>query len=149
MLGRTIIDPVEAARDAEGLGWLPADTIFEADKVTRQRRGHVGGQRLTGYQIHHGRTAAAEGWITLDDLYGRGADGATARDGSIKGTSLHGVFEEDGFRGAFLAEVAARRAKTRAPSNLNFQNAREAQIDRLADLIEGHIDLARIEAMLR
>ncbi len=64
MLGATIIDPVEASRPepVEGLGWLAAVTEFQATKVTRQRRGRSAGaaaQRLTGYQIHHGRTAAA------------------------------------------------------------------------------------------
>jgi adenosylcobyric acid synthase len=150
MLGRTILDPVEAGRPEveKGLGWLDADTVFQPTKITRQRRGHAGGHRITGYQIHHGRTAAETGWITLDDAYGCAPDGAVAVDGAILGTSLHGLFEEDGFRGAFLTEVAARRGKERAPSTVNFQQARQAQIDRLADLLESHLDLAAVEAML-
>jgi adenosylcobyric acid synthase len=154
MLGRSIDDPVEAVRPepVAGLDWLPVDTFFQASKVTRQRRGHAGGQRVAGYQIHHGRTAASEsadGWITLDDAYGRAGDGATAQDGAVKGTSLHGLFEEDGFRGAFLAEVAERRGKRRPASGVNFAAARESQIDRLADLLEAHLDLGAVEAMLR
>ena len=150
MLGRTILDPVEAGRpDTEpGLGWLAADTVFEATKVTRQRRGHAGGHRVSGYQIHHGRTVAERGWITLDDAYGCTPDGAVAQDGAVVGTSLHGLFEEDGFRGAFLAQVAGRRRKQRPPSTMNFHAARQAQIDRLADLLEAHLDLAAVEAIL-
>jgi adenosylcobyric acid synthase len=154
MLGRTIDDPVEAVRPdpVAGLGWLPVATFFQASKVTRQRRGHAGGQRVAGYQIHHGRTAGSEaagGWITLDDAYGHAGDGAAAYDGAVKGTSLHGLFEEDGFRGAFLTEVAERRGKHRPASGVNFAAARESQIDRIADVLEAHIDLGAVEAMLR
>ncbi len=56
------------------------------------------------------------------------------------GTNLHGLFEEDGFRGAFLAEVARRRGKEFVPAGVSFGAAREAQFDRLADLLEAHLD---------
>jgi adenosylcobyric acid synthase len=150
MLGRTIRDPVESGRPepVEGLGWLPVATEFAASKVTRQRRGRAGGHRLSGYEIHHGRTTGADGWITLDDAYGTSSDGATARDGAVKGTTLHGLFEEDGFRRAFLTEVAARRGKSWAGSDVSFAAARESQIDRLADMLEAHLDLAAVEALL-
>ena len=130
-----------------GAGWLPVDTVFEAGKVTRQRRGRALGHRVTGYQIHHGRTATAgDAWAVLDDSYGTGPDGAT--DGRFMGTTLHGVFEEDGFRGAFLASVAANRGKAWQPSGVSFAAAREAQIDRLADMLEAHFDLRALEALL-
>jgi adenosylcobyric acid synthase len=151
MLGRSIIDPVESGRPepVPGLGWLPVTTRFRPAKVTRQRRGRVAGQRVTGYQIHHGRTPPADGWIVLDDAYGTGADGATARDGAVKGTSLHGLFEEDGFRTAFLTEVATRRGKRWAATGVSFAAARESRIDRLADLVEAHLDWAALEVLLR
>jgi adenosylcobyric acid synthase len=151
MLGATIADPVESRRPdpVDALSWLPVTTEFQPSKITRQRRGRAAGQRLTGYQIHHGRTTGGDGWIVLDDAYGTTADGATARHGAIKGTTLHGLFEEDGFRGAFLTEVAARRGKRWAGSGLSFAAAREAQIDRLADMLEAHLDLAAVEALLR
>jgi len=150
MLGRSIADAVEAGREhpVEGLGWLPADTVFEASKVTRQRRGRVGEHRVSGYQIHHGRTTAppSTSWITLDDAYGCAAEGAVS--GAVMGTSLHGLFEEDGFRTAFLTQVAARRGKRWTGSGLSFAAAREAQIDRLADMLEAHLDLGAVEALL-
>jgi adenosylcobyric acid synthase len=150
MLGRAIHDPVESGRPepVAGLGWLPVDTAFEPSKVTRQRRGRARGQRVTGYQIHHGRTTGGDGWIALDDTYGATPDGATAFDGSVLGTSLHGLFEEDGYRDAFLSDVAARRGKRWNSSGVSFGAARESQIDRFADLLEGHLDLVALEALL-
>ncbi|MDP9075597.1 MAG: cobyric acid synthase [Actinomycetota bacterium] len=161
MMGRKITDPVEAGRPdpVTGLGWLPVETVFVAAKTTRQRRGRALGQRISGYEIHHGRTepqflaepmpidmSSARNWIELDDGYGQDAGGTAA--GPILGTVLHGLFEEDGFRWAFLSEIAARRGKRWQPTGVSFAAARESQIDRLADMVEAHLDLAALEAML-
>ena len=144
MMGRTIVDEVESGRgEVEGLGWLEAATVFEADKVTRQRRGHALHQRVAGYQIHHGRVTAADPWIHLDDAYGAHPEGAAA-DGKLFGTTLHGIFEEDGFRAAFLRQVS----DSFIPGSASFAAAREAQHDRLADRLEAHLDLTAVEAIL-
>jgi adenosylcobyric acid synthase len=103
---------------------------------------------VTGYQIHHGRTASEAPWIALDDEWGRQPEGAVGADGAVLGTSLHGLFESDGFRAAFLAAVAARRGKTFIPSTVSFAAAREAQFDRLADLLERHLDMTAIENLI-
>jgi adenosylcobyric acid synthase len=103
---------------------------------------------VSGYQIHHGRTASTSPWITLDDEWGSQPEGAANANGSVLGTSLHGLFESDGFRAAFLGAVAARRGKTFAPSVLSFAAAREAQFDRLADLLETHLDMAAFAKLI-
>jgi adenosylcobyric acid synthase len=149
MMGRTITDPVEAGRPhpIEGAGWLPVDTVFEPEKVTRQRRGRALGHRVTGYQIHHGRTGTTDpAWALLDDAYGAAPDGAVT--GRFAGTTLHGLFEEDGFRAAFLTQIATARAKTWRPDGVSFAAARDDQIDRLADMLEAHMDLRALEALL-
>ena len=123
----------------DGLGWLDAITEFEAVKVTRRRSGRGLGQPVTGYQIHHGRTRSAGGWIELEGAELDGAEGH-----GVLGTSLHGLFEEDGFRGAFLAEVAARRGKDWNGGGGSFSAERERRFDRLADLLEAHLDIERL-----
>jgi adenosylcobyric acid synthase len=139
MMGRTIADDIESKRGTvEGLGWLDAETVFEPTKVTRQRRGHALDQRVTGYQIHHGRVTAADPWIALDDAYGAHPEGS--RQGRFAGTTLHGLFEDDGFRAAFLGIE---------PSGVSFAAAREAQLDRLADMLEAHLDLTAIETLVK
>jgi adenosylcobyric acid synthase len=111
------------------------------------------GQRVGGYQIHHGRVtrgAGARPWIRLDDSYGQEDEGTVTTDdpGMVAGTSLHGLFDEDGFRAAFLADVARRRGRAFVPAGRSFAAAREAQIDRLADLVEAHLDLGAVSAIL-
>ena len=150
MLGRSIDDGVESGMgEVEGLGWLDVKTVFAPDKVTRQRRGRalgMGGPRVSGYEIHHGRVSGGDPWIELDDAYGREPEGAV--QGEVWGTTLHGLFEEDGFRTAFLAHVARRRAKPFEPSGVSFAAAREAQIDRLADVLQAHLDIDALEALI-
>ena len=163
MLGRRIDDRFESATGVVGgLGLLPAETHFEAGKVTRPRTGQatvpVAGpgtatttpQRhpVTGYQIHHGRTTSDAPWITLADRWGTHPEGAANADGSVVGTSLHGLFESDGFRTAFLAGVADRRGKTHVATGVSFAAARAAQFDRLADLVETHLDMTAIEGLI-
>jgi adenosylcobyric acid synthase len=111
------------------------------------------GQRVSGYEIHHGRTeraAGTEGWMHLDDVYGIEDEGAVdAGAASFLGTTLHGLFEEDGFRGAFLCEIGRRRGKTFVPAGVSFHAARASQLDRLADLLEANVDLAALDALIK
>lgn len=147
LLGRTIVDDgVESGDGAvDGLGLLAVDTVFDATKVVRQRRGTAMGRRVTGYEIHHGRTTGGAGWVHLDDAYGKADEGAVDLDEArVLGTNLHGVFEQDGFRAAFLCEVGRRRDKTFVPAGVSFAAARDAQFDRLADLLEAHLDLPAV-----
>src|SRR4051812_12412888 len=116
MMGHSLTDEVESGRGrVDGLGWLDVETVFEPEKVTRQRRGHAMGQRVTGYEIHRGRVTASQStpaWIHLDDVYGTADEGAVEPDEArFLGTTLHGLFEQDGFRAAFLTEVGRRAGK--------------------------------------
>ncbi|MDQ1514647.1 MAG: adenosylcobyric acid synthase [Actinomycetota bacterium] len=149
MLGRSIDDGVESGEGTvAGLGRLPVTTRFETTKVTRPRRGRALDRAVTGYQIHHGRTASQAPWVELHDEWGADAEGATSADGAVIGTSLHGLFESDAFRTAFVGAVAARRGKAFRASEVSFGAAREAQFDRLADLVEAHLDMAAIEDLV-
>lgn len=153
MLGHRIDDDIESQRGVvEGLGWLDVTTVFAPSKITQQRRGVAMGQRVSAYEIHHGVTTRGEraaGWIHLDDVNGRDVDGAVdLDDASLLGTSLHGLFEEDGFRATFLTELGRRRDKTFVPAGVSFAAARESQFERLADLVEGNLDTGAIDRLI-
>ena len=87
-------------------------------------------------------------WIALDDAWGTEPDGAVSSDGQVIGTTLHGLFESDAFRSAFLVEVARRAGKAFTPSEVSFHGERLALFDRLADLLEAHLDMAAIDALI-
>jgi adenosylcobyric acid synthase len=123
MMGNEIVDEVESrSGTVPGLGWLDVRTVFQATKVVR-RRAH-------GYEIHHG---------VVDD------DDLLHDEGRMLGTSLHGFFEDDDLRRAFLADLAGLDAW---PTEVSFEAVRTAHADRLADLLEAHLDLDAINGLI-
>jgi len=62
----------------------------------------------------------------------------------------HGALENDGFRRAFLTEVASQAGvRWRAdPSAPGFAARRESMLDRLADAIEDNLDTAALTALV-
>jgi adenosylcobyric acid synthase len=140
MLAREILDDVEScAGPVEGLGLLPARVEFAPDKTLRRPVGEAYGERVHAYEIHHGIVAVEGGEPFLDGC----------RTGAVWGTVWHGVLENDGFRRAFLTDVArtAGRAFTPAPDT-DFAALREAQLDALGDLVETHLDTAALERLI-
>src|SRR5207253_6443292 len=97
----------------------------------------------------HGQVNGGIGWVHLDDVYGAAEEGAVEpEEARFLGTTLHGLFEEDGFRATFLTEIGRRAGKTFVPAGVSFKAARQAQFDRLADLVEAHLDLALLDKLI-
>jgi adenosylcobyric acid synthase len=148
MLGSEIVDEFESRQgQVEGLGILSVRTGFTAEKLARPRHGTALGETVTGYEIRQGRPVVTDGsepLAVLEDSFGNEPEGVWLDDGRLAGTNLHGLFESDGFRHSFLARVARRRGKPFAQSPVRFAEEREAQIDRLADLIADHLDVGAI-----
>jgi adenosylcobyric acid synthase len=149
MLGTDIEDDVESrSGSVAGLGLLPVETRFAADKTLRRPTGYAASAPVAGYEIHHGRvqTRGGEPWFTSEPG-GRGTPLDGCRSGAVAGTLWHGILENDEFRRAYLAEIAglAGRDFTPAPDT-SFAAARQAQFDTLADAVEEHLDT---DALLR
>jgi adenosylcobyric acid synthase len=143
MLGTSIQDPdrVESdATDVPGLGLLPATTRFVPTKTLRRPNGSWQGTAVDGYEIHHGRVEVDGGAAFLDGC----------RVGSTWGTPWHGVLESDEFRRAFLGEVAdvAGVGGFAPDPATSFGIARERRIDRLADLVDAHVDTEALVSLI-
>jgi adenosylcobyric acid synthase len=150
MLGRDLDDPIEsAAGTVEGLGLVPVSTRFEADKVLRRCAGTALDCPIDGYQIHHGRVHAEDGepFVVLDDPAGNPVLDGVQR-GRWYGTTLHGLFEADRFRAAFLARVAANSGKRFVASGIPYETHRQARIDQIADVLDAHVDQAALDAFI-
>jgi adenosylcobyric acid synthase len=131
MLAEEIVDDVESKEGrAKGLGLLPARVEFKKEKTLGRPTGSAYGETVHAYEIHHG-VVAVEGEPFLDGC----------RKGAVWGTTWHGAMENDGFRRAFLADVArtAKREFVTAP-DVSFGALREATLDALGDLVEEHMD---------
>jgi adenosylcobyric acid synthase len=164
MLGERIEDPdrVESNEpSARGLNLLPIVTRFAKTKVTAQVRARVATPSILGtadavageifaYEIHMGNVERAAGTAApFRILVRNGApadtlDGAINREGTVAGTMLHGIFENDALRAAFLG--ALRRRKGLAASDAARPVAsREAEYDRLATAVAGNVDLPALK----
>ena len=145
MLGRRILDGVESGTpEVSGLGLLPVETTFEPEKVLARPEGLApgfGAAPVRGYEIHHGRTVPDGTPLFVTEA---GTEGCRA--GATLGTSWHGVLESDAFRRALLAWVAAERDLDWRPGDQPFAAAREAQLEKLGDLVAENVDG---EALLR
>ncbi len=132
LLGEHIEDEVESrAGHVDGLGLLPVRVRFAREKTLTRPVGEALGERVEGYEIHHGVAEVLDGEPFLDGC----------RTGQTWGTHWHGSLESDGFRRAFLREVAAAAGRRFVPApDTSFAALREEQLDRLGDLIEHHAD---------
>ena len=140
MLGEHVHDPLGLegpAGSSEGLGLLAFSTTLEQEKQLRNVRGRLllEDAEVSGYEIHAGVTAGnalSRAAVLLDD--GR-SDGAQSEDGQILGTYLHGLFETPAACSALL-----RWAGLQDVQEVDYHALRERDIERLADLVENHLD---------
>ncbi|WP_259745141.1 cobyric acid synthase, partial [Pseudomonas protegens] len=144
MLGKQLHDPLGlegAAGSSPGLGLLDFETVLETEKQLRNVSGHLTLESapVSGYEIHAGVTrgpALEQPAVQLQD--GR-SDGACSVDGQILGTYLHGLFETPAACGALL-----RWAGLQDVQEVDYHALRERDIERLADLVEHHLDTAAL-----
>ena len=147
MLGEQVHDPLGLegpAGSSDGLGLLAFSTTLAQEKQLRNVRGRLllEDAEVSGYEIHAGVTSGAaleRPAVHLDD--GR-HDGAQSADGQILGTYLHGVFETPAACSALL-----RWAGVRAVQEVDYHALRERDIERLADLVEQHLDTALLRRL--
>ena len=148
MLGTEICDEVESgAGTVPGLGVVSAHTEFSTEKTVRQRTMRsAGGETVTGYELHHGTVSSGGEPPWFHDEDGR-SEGIANERRAVFATSLHGLFEQDAFRSAFLGALAHRRGARRPPARISYAAARNAQIDRVADALAEHLDVALLFAL--
>jgi adenosylcobyric acid synthase len=142
MLCRSIDDPVESESGrTEAMGMLDVDIEFAADKVLRRREGS-----LAGYEIRHGRVArcAEDTWFEVDG-YPEGY-----RRGQIFGTHWHGLLDNDDFRRRWLTDVASASGRHgfEVADDVDVAARRDAQLDVMADLLDIHLDIDAVTALL-
>ena len=157
MLGRTIIDREGRESDCHecaGLDLLPLVTEFHPDKTLVPCRASwlEGDLPLHGYEIHHGQTRPlADSQATAAAVpAGRRGPAVRRDDGTILGyrrgtcwgSYLHGIFDADEFRRAFLNGLRARQGLEPLPVHRN--PGLDLELDRLAESVEANVDMAAI-----
>jgi len=131
--------------------------LIEKEKVTCQvsvnihpsNRIFKNTDELKGYEIHMGRTELRDEKymfeiIQREEKQTSTPDGFISEDGRVWGTYIHGIFDNDGFRQEFIKRVKQAKGisvSSEAHASFSFQEFKEAQYDRLAELVRNNIDM--------
>jgi len=161
IIGKSLRDPegVESDKGSSilGLGLLDTVTTFVKDKSTTQVRGKVSasygllegmaGMEIIGYEIHMGRTetrGSSKAFEILETPEGNAdyPDGAINEKGTVFGTYIHGIFDNDSFRHSLINAVRRHRGFSEIKDATVFN--KEKQYDKLAKLVRKSIDIERI-----
>ncbi|MFT4947389.1 MAG: adenosylcobyric acid synthase [Natronomonas sp.] len=134
------IESTEVSGPVEGVGLLPVETRFSADKRLEQTTRTLSGAgplsggsgSVSGYEIHMGRSAPTE---PVERPLG-GESAATER---VLGTYVHGLFENENARSAFADSVFAAAGRTRLGDGR--ESGERSPYDRAGDLIADNVAL--------
>ncbi len=153
MLGHVIRDPhgLEGnCPEARGLGLLDVETSIQGEKVTTQvlATDLRDGQELRGYEIHKGRSEGAIGLFRLRRLATSEELLDGSQRGSVWGTYMHGVFENDHFRAGLLNRLRERRGLQRREP-LSYAAFKARALDVLAQTLREHLDMRSIWGLIK
>jgi adenosylcobyric acid synthase len=168
MLGISIEDPLGMENQGtpmfrNGLRLLRVRTVLRQQKTVRRVHGFLRRDLFgvglpakvpfEGYEIHVGETLVESGALPLADIFGQAKvdsapDGAIAGSGRVFGTYVHGFFDQDEFRHAFIE--AARAGVDLAPATewAYVAAQRQARIDRLASHLRKSLDMNLIRSWI-
>lgn len=145
ILGQTLRDDQALDRSqgqVDGLGLLDVYTIFAKEKKTGQVKWTFGrekgyfsgleGSKIEGYETHLGRT------------YPGPEDSYKIKDGHILGTYCHGLFDSAEFLSGLLNNIAKKKGLSRAFEVKDYKAIKEAEYDKLADLVRNNIDMEKV-----
>jgi len=160
MLGKVLEDPygVETTLESmDGLDILPIKTVFEEKKIATRVNGIIAKDLINndtplsiyGYEIHMGKTTLLDegkGLININKSNNEEAnhlDGVVNNKGNVMGTYIHGIFDGVEFRQHIINEL--RRDKgIEEKVSMPYEHLREKELDKLADLVRGSIDMKEI-----
>lgn len=127
MMFEKVCDPCgvesKAGSVETGLGYIGDEILFEPAKTLAKGIYEYGGERLTGYEIHCGQSAKYPLFFEDERLFG---------------THLHGIFDNDDWRTAFL------RRFDPSYKGYEFEAAKQKEFERLAGGVKAHIAVEQI-----
>lgn len=158
MLGTTLEDPYLkegsenlSQQKIKGIGLLPLKTTFFEKKLTRQINAESVWpchSKINGFEIHNGQTELDKMHSSLNiksifkdlDL---GWYKVNNGGGTIAGTYIHGIFENDSWRDQYINLI--RKSKNLPKLNkeiISYKKKRESIIDNLANEFDKHLNLS-------
>jgi len=168
MLGKEIYDPehTESSKEKiEGLGLINGVTTLKSEKNTFQVRARIlpnsffnNQDELLGYEIHTGETVLLGKEKALFKIFERGSsqtnidDGVVSKEGMIWGTYIHGIFDNNSFRRAFINLLRRKKGlmiyNSINQDRISYQEQKDREYDKLACLVRDNLDMDKIYHIL-
>jgi adenosylcobyric acid synthase len=157
MLGTTLEDPYfkEGSKNLseqkiKGIGLLPLKTTFFKKKLTRQIHSESiwpCKSKINGFEIHNGQTKfdKTQTLSKINPIFkdmNLGWYKENNGGGTIAGTYIHGIFENDSWRDQYINLI--RKSKNLPMLNkksISYEKKRESIINNLANEFDKHLNL--------
>ena len=152
----------------KGLGLLDIESKFsKADKIVTQSQAtipsdidgiagdifkNILGEKVTGYEIHEGKTELITSKPLLSFVKGQGNNDEGLFDGASNGnvfaTYFHGVFHNYNFRREFLNYLRVKKGFEAKYCEDPYETQKDYSLNRLAEIVEEHLDMDIIDKLL-
>ena len=157
MLGTTLEDPYfkEGSKNyseqkIKGIGLLPLKTTFFKKKLTRQIKSKSiwpCQSEINGFEIHNGQTVIddIQSSLKINPIFEDSDLGwykENNKGGTIAGTYIHGIFENDNWRDQYINLI--RKSKNLPKLNqksISYKKKRDSTIENLANEFDKHLNL--------
>lgn len=152
MLGLTVTDSLGVegpSGTTPGLGLLPVTTVMTAEKWLEQTEIPINipalglDCRATGYEIHMGKTSATGHVQPISPAKGEEL-GAMLNDGLVLGTYLHGIFENDAVRLAFLNLLRRQKGLCERQKTVCYKGFKEQNLNKLAKWMRTNVNMDKL-----
>ena len=160
MLGTTLEDPFfkEGSKNSteqkiKGIGLLPLKTTFFKKKLTRQISSESlwpCQSKIFGFEIHNGQTELdiIQNSINIKPIFkdlDLGWYKENNNGGTIAGTYIHGIFENDNWRDKYINLIRERKNLPRlGAKSKSYKMKRDLIIDHLASEFNKHLNIKEV-----
>ncbi len=156
-MGTTLEDPYfkEGSKNyseqkIKGIGLLPLKTTFFKKKLTLQINSESiwpCQAKINGFEIHNGQTELdkMERSLKIKNIFkdlDLGWYKENKEGGTIAGTYIHGIFENDNWRDQYLNLIRSRKnLPISNKKSISYKKKRESIINNLANEFDKHLNL--------
>ncbi len=132
--------------EIKGLGLLPVKTVMQKEKILKIARHNIKIPFLShsefdveGYEIHIGLSHSETGECSNHEHIFAYSDTKP-----VAGTYLHGIFDNDDFRSAFLDYIRSKKGLKKIERSISYKEIKNKQIDYLAKWFTDNSDIESI-----
>ncbi len=168
MMGETIADPRGVENDGDensdlskigGLGLFPMDTVLQRDKHRSQTAGSFSAltdiysclskEEFFGYEIHNGKSVLRDTDQETQVMKDAKGNVILLQKGHVFGTYVHGIFDGGKLAYGLIKALAEKKGITLEEKPLDYQALKEAEYDKLAEMVRTHLDMEFIYGLLQ